>query len=98
MWQRLHEAWHHGKRTVGDMFNSAVKFAGQMDHGIRVGKRLFGALDPALQDMGAGGVSRAAVQSFGRYEQGREQVLGHHNQVQTHLSRLRKNVPELGLD
>jgi hypothetical protein len=43
-------------------------------------------------------VSRAAVQSFGRYEQGREQVMGQHNQVQAHLSRLRKNVPELGLD
>ena len=99
MWQRqLQAAYHHGKRTIGNMFHSAVKFAGQLDHGISVGKRLFGALDPMLQDMGAGSVSRAAVRGFGRYEQGREQVLGQHNQVQAHLSRLRKSVPELGLD
>ena len=57
-----------------------------------------GALKPLIQDVGAGNVSRAAVQSFGRYEQGREQIMGQHNQVQAHLARLRKNVPELGLD
>ena len=99
MWQRrLANAFHQGKRTIGNMFTHAVKWAGQIDHGMSVGKRLLGALDPLLQDVGAGNVSRAAVQSFGRYEQGREQVMGQHNQVQAHLSRLRKNVPELGLD
>ena len=80
------------------MFNHAVKFSRQLDHGVSVGKRLLGALDPLLQDVGAGNVSRAAIQGFGRYEQGREEVLGQHNKVQAHLSRLRRNVPELGLD
>ncbi len=75
-----------------------MKWAGQIDGAMSVGKRLLGALDPLLQDVGAGNVSRAAVQGFGRYEQGRDQVMGQHNQVQAHLARLRKNVPELGLD
>ena len=80
------------------MFNHAVKFSRQLDHGVSVGKSLLGALDPLLQDVGAGNVSRAAIQGFGRYEQGREEVVGQHNKVQAHLSRLRRNVPELGLD
>jgi len=99
MWQHhLANAWHQGKKTIGHMFNHAVKWAGQLDHGVSVGKRLLGALDPLLQDVGAGNVSRAAIQGFGKYEQGREEVLGQHNKVQAHLSRLRRNVPELGLD
>ena len=99
MWQRhLANAWHQGKKTIGNMFNHAVKFSRQLDHGVSVGKRLLGALDPLLQDVGAGNVSRAAIQGFGRYEQGREEVLDQHNKVQAHLSRLRRNVPELGLD
>ncbi len=43
MWQRhLANAFHQGKRTIGNMFNSAVKGAGQLDHGIAAGKRLPG--------------------------------------------------------
>ena len=99
MWQRhLANAFHQGKKTIGNMFHHTVRIAGKINHGFEVGKRLLGALDPLLQDIGAGHVSRAAVQGIGKFEQGRDRVMGHHNQVQAHLSRLRKNVPELELD
>ena len=99
MWQRhLANAFRQGKKTIGNMFNHTVRIAGQIDHAFGVGKRLLGALDPLLQDVGAGNVSRMAVQGIGKYEQGREQIMSGHNQVQAHLSRLRKTVPELGLD
>ena len=52
---------------------------------------------PAIQDLGGADVNKAIVGGIGRYEQGRDQVMGHHNQVQTHLSRLRRAVPELDL-
>jgi len=39
MWQRnLQDAWHHGKRAIGRAFNHAVKFAGQIDHAMGLGK------------------------------------------------------------
>ena len=39
MWQRnLQDAWHHGKRAIGNAFNHAVKWAGQIDHFMGVGK------------------------------------------------------------
>ena len=99
MWTRqLSEAWRQGKRTIGHMYSHAVKFAGQLDHGFSVGKRILESVDPLLQDLGAGNVSRAAVRGIQGYEQGREQALGMNNQVQAHLSRLKRNVPELGID
>ena len=58
MWQRnLRDAWLHGKRAVGNAFNHAVKWAGQIDHAMGLGKRVFSALQPAIQDMGRGAAS-----------------------------------------
>ena len=98
MWQRqFQEAWHRGKQTVGNMWNHAVKFAGQIDQAMGVGKRVFGALQPAIQDMGGGGFNRMAMQGIQGYETGREEVMGHHNKVQATLSRLRRAAPEIGV-
>ncbi len=101
MWQRnLQDAWHHGKRAVGNIFNHAVKWAGQIDHAMGVGKRIFSAIQPAIQDMGGAGgaqLNRSIMQGISGYEQGRHAVTGQHNQVQAHLSRLRRATPELDL-
>ena len=98
MWHKqFREAWTQGKKTVGHMWNHAVKFAGQVDSAMGVGKRIFSALQPAIQDMGGGGLSRAVMQGISGYEQGRHQIMGHHNQVQATLSRLKRAAPELEL-
>ncbi len=99
MWQKhLQDAWHTGKRTVGNMWNHAVKIVGDLDSGVRFTKRLFGALHPMIEDMGGSNVSRGVVQALGHYERGRDEVIGHHNNVQAQLSRIRRAVPELDLD
>ena len=79
------------------MWNHAVKWAGQIDHAMNIGKRVFGALHPAIQDMGGSQFSGAVMQGIGHYERGRDQVVGHHNNVQAQLSRLRRAVPEIYL-
>ena len=98
MWHKqFREAWTQGKRTVGHMWNHAVKFAGQVDSAMGVGKRIFSALQPAIQDAGGSGFNRAVMQGISGYEQGRHQIMGHHNQVQATLSRLKRAAPELEL-
>ena len=98
MWQRqVHEAWRQGRRTVGHMWTHAVKFAGQLDHAVGVGKRLVGALHPAIQDMGGSQLSGSIMQGIGHYERGRDQVIGQHNKVEAQLSHLRRAVPEIDM-
>ena len=80
------------------MWNHAVKFTGQLDHAMGVGRRAFGALQPALTDFGGERVNRAVMQGFKAYDQGRADTMGLHNNVSAHLNRLRKAVPEIGLD
>ena len=79
------------------MWNHAVKWAGQIDHAFNLGKRIYGALQPALEDLGGGDMNRAVMQGIGHYERGRDQILGHHNNVQAQLSRIRRAVPEIDL-
>ena len=98
MWHKqFREAWTQGKKTVGHMWNHAVKFAGQVDQAMGVGKRIFSALQPAIQDAGGSGFNRAVMQGISGYEQGRHQIMGHHNNVQATLSRLKRAAPELEL-
>ena len=98
MWQRsLQDAWHHGKRAVGNASNHAKKWAGQIDHAMGVGKRIFTAIQPAIQDMGGAQLNRSIMQGISGYEQGRHEIRGQHTQVQAHLSRLRRAAPELDL-
>ena len=85
------------KKNVGHMFNHAVKWARQIDHAMGLGKRVFSALQPAIQDMGGSNVNRAVMQGISGYEQGRNKIMGQHKQVQAHLSRLRRAAPELDL-
>ena len=95
--KHLHDAWHHGKKTVGHMWNHAVKFAGQLDHAMNVSKRISGALHPDIEDMGGSRFSGAVMQGIGHYERGRDEIAGHHNQVQATLSRLRRAAPEIDI-
>ena len=98
MWQRnLHDACNHGKQAIGNAFNHAVKWAGQIDHFMGIGKRVFEALHPAIENMSGSQMNRAVMQGIQGYEQGRNEVMGHHNQVQAHLSCLRRAAPELDL-
>ena len=99
MWNRsLQDAFHQGKRTVGNMWNHAVKFAGQLDHAMGVGRRAFGALQEPLNALGGERVNRAVMQGFKAYDQGRADTMGLHNNVSAHLNRLRKAIPEIDLD
>ncbi len=43
----------------------------QIDHAMNVGKRVFGALHPAIQDMAGHHVNRAVMEGISGYEKGR---------------------------
>ena len=79
------------------MWNHAVKFAGQLDQAFSVGKRVFGALHPMIEDLGGSKVNRAVMQGISRVDQAREQAMGMQSNVMTQMQRLRKAVPEIDI-
>jgi hypothetical protein len=91
----LHSHWKNAKRIIGDGWHASMKFAGHIDRGMNVGRRLVGALSPAIQAMG--GNMQALEDGFGKYDQTRGQVVQGINNVATMHSRLKRAVPEIDL-
>ena len=91
----LHSHWRNAKRIIGDGWHAGLKIAGQIDRGMSVGRRLVGALSPAINAMG--GNMKALESGFTQYDQTRGQVVQGINNVQTMHSRLKRAVPESDL-
>ena len=95
--RQIQQAWQTGKRFVQSGWNNAVKIAGTLDRGVGIAKRLFGALNPAIQDLGGGSLNRGIMDAFQNYDDGRAEAMQGYNNVQTQLSRVRRAVPEIDL-
>ena len=91
----LHSHWRNAKKIIGDGWHAGLEIARQIDRGMNVGRRLVGALSPAIQAMG--GNMQALEDGFGKYDQTRGQVVQGINNVQTMHSRLKRAVPEIDL-
>ena len=92
----LHSHWRTAKKIIGDGWHAGLKIAGQIDRGMNVGRRLVGALSPAINAMG-GGHLKALESGFNQYDQTRGQVVSGINNVNTLHRRIQKAVPEIDL-
>ena len=95
--QAIHHHWRNAKRVIGDGWNGAVKLAGQFDQGMRVSRRLFGALQPALDQYAGAGHANTVMEGFKKYDQTRSDRMDGFSNVEHHYNRIRRAVPELNL-
>ena len=89
--------WQTTKRVIGDGFNHAVRIGQQLDHGMRVGKKLLGALAPMLDHYGGSHHMKPIMSGIRAYDQGKSDLVNSVNNVQTQLHRIRRQVPEIDL-
>ena len=95
--QALARGWHHTKRAVGDVWNHTTKLASQFDQGMQVGRRLLSAVSPILDQLGQAHHLKPIMSGLTAYDQSKADVMHGVNNVQTHLHRIRRQVPELNL-
>ncbi len=89
--------WQTTKRVIGDGWNHAVRLSMGLDHGMRVGKKLLGAVAPLLDSLGGGHHVATAMRGIHAYDSGRAEVHHQINNVETHYRNIRRQVPEIGL-
>jgi hypothetical protein len=64
---------------------------------MQVGKKLLGAVAPILDQFGGAQHMKPIVSGIRAYDQGKADVMYGVNNVQTHLHRIRRQVPEIDL-
>jgi hypothetical protein len=93
--QALARHWGAAKKVIGDSWHTRI---GQgLDHSVRVGRKLLGAVSPLLDQLGGGHHMKPLMQGITAYDQGRADVMHGVNNVQTHLARIRRHVPEIDI-
>ena len=93
----LARGFAYGKKVLGDTWHQAVRIGQGMDHGMRVGKRLLGAIAPLMDQFGAGHAMKPLMQGVSAYDQGRASTMDHYTQIMSHHARIKRQVPEIGL-
>ena len=93
MYNNIREAFYHGKKTFGNMYNSALKYAGQLDSAVSVGKRLYSVIHPMLSR----NMNNAIMSGISQFDEGKASIVGHHNNIENQLMRIRRTVPEIGI-
>ena len=93
----LSNHWRNTKRVLGDGWHGAVKLAGQFDQGMRVGRKIFAALQPALDRFAPPEHQKSIMAGFKAYDSTRNDIMQGYNHVEQAHNRLKRQVPELDL-
>ena len=95
--QNLARGFAYGKKVLGDTWHQAVRIGQNMDHGMRVGKRLLAAVSPLLDAVGGGRALKPLMQGVEAYDRGRSHAMEGYTNVMAHHARIKRQVPEIGL-
>jgi hypothetical protein len=89
------------KHHIGNTYRRTKHFLGQVDHGVQIAKKVYGAVAPVLEHHGGGQANKHIMKAIGGYEHLRNKVMDTHdtvgNNVNQVVGHLKKRVPELGL-
>ena len=91
--QSIARGWQSTKKLVATTWRHTTKIAGQIDHGMQLGRRILSAASPLLDQMGVN--MRPALQGIAAYDRGKMEVMNRFNNAQDHYQRIRRQVPEL---
>ena len=88
----------HVRNHVRQGYHNAKVIGRHIDNAIGIGRKVYKTIEPLLNESPGGGVAVKHIRrGLEGYEELRDQVLGAHSQVQNLHSKLKSNVPELGL-
>ena len=93
--QSLARGWHETKKFIGNAYHHTTKLASQLDTGMQIGKRLLASVAPIFDQFGGGHHLKPIMSGISAYDAGKSDVMHGYNNVQAHLSRIRRQVPEL---
>ena len=95
MWIR--RAVEKAGRFVHRGVTHARHFAHSVDRGVRVGRQLYGAIAPILDQYAGKAHARPVMKALQGYDDLRRQVLGHAENASIVAGAVAKSIPSIGL-
>ena len=95
--QQLSRGWHKTKKMIGQTWDHAVRIGTSLDNGMRIGKRLLAAMSPIFDQYGGSHHMKSIMGGISAYDKGRADLMDGYNNIQAHLSRIQRQVPEINL-
>ena len=93
--QSLARGWHETKKFIGNAYHHTTKLASQLDSGMQLGKRILASVEPLFSQFNQSHHLKPIMAGISAYDSGKADVMHGYNNVQAHLSRIRRQVPEL---
>ena len=95
--QQLTRGWHKTKKVIGDTWNYAVRIGNSLDNAMNIGKRLVSSMSPIFDQYGGGHHMKSIMSGIAAYDKGKADIMHGYNNIQSHLSRIQRQVPEINL-
>ena len=75
MWhKRLQQHWNKTKSFINQGYHHLGKWAGEVDRGAGIMRKMFSLATPMLDDLGGGDIIKQGVDAIGQYDKFKSQV------------------------
>jgi len=99
--ESFHRVVNKVKGHIHNGYHKTKNFLGHVDHGIRVAKQVYSALQPAIEHYGGGAINKHVMKGVGGYDQLRSKVMDAHDTALNHVNQvagtLKKAKVNIGL-
>ena len=99
-----HQVAHHfskAKQLLGSAYHQTKNFLGNVDHGIRTFKHIYGAVAPVLESYGVNPANKHVMKALTGYDNIRNSVMENHDKVLNDINTVKhelSNKKQINLD
>ena len=84
--------FHRAKNFLGNAYRHTRNFLGDVDHGVRTFKHIYGAIAPVLESYGVNPANKHVMKALTGYDNIRNNVLEHHDRVVNDVNNIKNNL------
>ena len=90
--RQVHHHFNKAKEFLGNAYNQTKNFLGDVDHGVRTFKHIYGALAPIIESYGVNTSNKHVMKALTGYDALRSQVMEGHDRVMNDVKKVKSNL------
>ena len=96
--QGFYNAIQKTKSHLGNAYHHTQSFLGQVDHGIRIAKKVYSILEPTISSLtGNNKIHDGVMQAVSGYDDIRHKIVNKHAEIENHVRGVSQKFKKAGL-